>query len=1119
MFTVDDGKNLERLVGSVTYVRGREYAQCGAVDQQIWNESGTQVVGRVRGSALRPYVVSVTLTRSASNHLTKINASCSCPVMVNCKHAVALILASDPEPQGNSALGNQSALAARHTIAKRRIAPSKRGGVAPRVRPAKRAGRSKWEESLTALLDSEDSFSGVDDEPQIGLQFELLRPKSGPRPGETTIRIRPVQPGGNGNWIKTGISWAKLDYFSYRMSRTPRSQEHLAVLKELRALSRLATGASSWGYSNEVVSLESISSRRLWDVLGAARAAGIPMMLPGRPGEPVTIITETVSVTLNVSRDESGLLVVPRLDVGGANLAVQHGLFIGNPAHGLAFWTLTSGATSRPSNFGLAEFATPLSDQLRGLLSMGALEVPVNDEARFLDEYVPRLRRSAPVESFDHSVELPSLQAPTLVLRVQAGDDHQIDLSWSRRVDGITEREGQAPSSTGAFSADDAVISAIISIVRVEPALIVRTPFGDRLTGTGHLDGMNAVRFVTEFLPALELLEGVTVEQVGTLVEYREALDAPVVHIDGSDSSDSDWFDLSVTVSVGDEDVPFAQLFRALAVGDSHLVLPSGTFFSLDREDLQSLAHLIAEARALDDSHGDIIRLSRFQVSFWEELERLGVLSEQAAQWESSVRALSTASDRTEFAVPETLEATLRPYQVDGFNWLAYLYDHQLGGVLADDMGLGKTLQALALICHVRERGLSDAPFLVVAPTSVVGNWARECQRFAPHLVVAQITETGRRREQTLGELAASADVVVTSYSLFRLEYEPYAAITWSGLFLDEAQFAKNRHSLAYQKTRSLPVRYKIAMSGTPIENNLMELWSLLSIAAPGLFASPDRFSEYYRLPIEKHADADRLAQLRRRIRPLLLRRTKEQVERDLPDKLEQILELDLNAKHQKIYQRYLQRERQKVLGLLDDVNKNRFAIFRSLTLLRQASLDVGLVDEKHASVPSTKLDALMEMLDDIVSDGHRVLVFSQFTRFLTSARTRIRAAGIDHCYLDGRTRKREAVINSFRDGVAPVFLISLKAGGFGLNLTEADYCVLLDPWWNPATEAQAVDRVHRIGQTKKVMVYRLVAKDTIEEKVMALKEKKAALFASVMDDGGFESGAMTAADIRSLLD
>jgi SNF2 family DNA or RNA helicase len=249
-----------------------------------------------------------------------------------------------------------------------------------------------------------------------------------------------------------------------------------------------------------------------------------------------------------------------------------------------------------------------------------------------------------------------------------------------------------------------------------------------------------------------------------------------------------------------------------------------------------------------------------------------------------------------------------------------------------------------------------------------------------------------------------------------------------------------------------------------------------------------------------------------------MLRRTKEQVAADLPDKQEQVIELDLNPRHRKVYQTYLQRERQKVLGLLGDLRQNRFEIFRSLTLLRQASLDVGLVDPKHKGVPSTKLDALLDQIKDVAQEGHRVLVFSQFTRFLTAARDRLDAAGIESCYLDGSTTRRAAVINRFRTGTAPVFLISLKAGGVGLNLVEADYVIVLDPWWNPATEAQAVDRAHRIGQTKKVMVYRLVAKDTIEEKVMALKARKSALISSVLDEGDFAATTLSADDIRGLL-
>jgi SNF2 family DNA or RNA helicase len=261
----------------------------------------------------------------------------------------------------------------------------------------------------------------------------------------------------------------------------------------------------------------------------------------------------------------------------------------------------------------------------------------------------------------------------------------------------------------------------------------------------------------------------------------------------------------------------------------------------------------------------------------------------------------------------------------------------------------------------------------------------------------------------------------------------------------------------------------------------------------------------------------DLLAQLRRRMKPLVKRRTKEQVAADLPAKQEQVLEVDLHPRHRKLYQTHLQRERQKVLGLIDDLNASQFTILRSLTLLRQLSLHAGLVDDAHRDLPSSKIDALLEQLRDVIDGGHRALVFSQFTGFLDIVRGRLDAAGVPYCYLDGKTRNRGAMVQRFKDSSVPVFLISLKAGGFGLNLTEADYCFLLDPWWNPATETQAVDRTHRIGQTRNVMVYRLIAKDTIEAKVMALKARKAELFSSVIDEGNVFGASLDADDIRGL--
>ncbi len=399
-----------------------------------------------------------------------------------------------------------------------------------------------------------------------------------------------------------------------------------------------------------------------------------------------------------------------------------------------------------------------------------------------------------------------------------------------------------------------------------------------------------------------------------------------------------------------------------------------------------------------------------------------------------------------------------------------------------------------------------------------MSNWVTEAARFTPGLVVRTISTTEATRTESLADVAAGADVIITSYTLFRLDAAAYQAEAWAGLILDEAQFVKNHTSQAHRAARDLDTPFKLAITGTPMENNLLELHALFDIVAPGLFPSLRRFTEDYVRQIELSTNPARLARLRRRIRPFLMRRTKELVARDLPAKQEQTLQIDLNPEHQKLYDTFLQRERQKLLGLLDDMDTNRFIVFRSLTLLRLLSLDATLVDPAYAGVPSSKLDALFEQLEDVVAEGHRALIFSQFTSFLKKAAARLDTEGIPYCYLDGSTLHRSKVIDRFKTGRAPVFLISLKAGGFGLNLTEADYVFLLDPWWNPASEAQAVDRTHRIGQTKNVMVYRMVATGTIEEKVMALKQKKARLFSRVMDDDAAFSDALSADDIRGLL-
>ena len=517
-----------------------------------------------------------------------------------------------------------------------------------------------------------------------------------------------------------------------------------------------------------------------------------------------------VTVTIDVTRTDSGLRVEPRVGDESRVLPLETSMLIGRPAHGIAWWEEAPRSNGNAQALGLAPLARPVDDNLRTFLRMATIDVPHHDEKRFMRAFVPKLSQKVELASSDGSVDLPDVR-PTLVLAIQAGAGHRIVLTWTRGPQGVEGQESLwgAPRRIHQRAGEDAIIERVTAVARPVPELFERTPYGMRLAPETQLAGMAAVRFVTELLPLLEAIEGVKTERIGLVPEYREAAVAPVVNLGGSESADNDWFDLTIDVTVGGEEVPFADLFVALAAGQSHLILPSGTYFSLDREELRELSRLIAEARTLHDAPGDGIRLNRFQASLWEDLQRLGVVTAQASRWEASVRALAGATDRADHRAPDTLPRHSPAVSAHRLQLVGLPLRAPPGWRSADDMGLGKTLQALALMCHTKEQGLTFHPFLVMAPTSVVGNWAAECRRFAPDLDVVTVTETERRRGMSLAEVIAGADVVVTSYSLFRMEYEAYAGIEWAGLFLDEAQFAKNRFSRPTSGPRCFPFRSK----------------------------------------------------------------------------------------------------------------------------------------------------------------------------------------------------------------------------------------------------------------------------------------------------------------------
>ncbi|MBC7442152.1 MAG: helicase [Ramlibacter sp.] len=1106
------------LVGSQAFSRGERYARNGNVASSAWFASGTQLFGEVLGSRPTPYTVTVSFTVSSTGAVLRAAGVCTCPVKRNCKHVAALLIDSGSviarEARG---LGGPGAA----------VPTGPRGGAhAPRSAPLtgpisgqgsplsfRSSSPPAWRNALAPLTRPDVPPPGTS--LGLALQFQLLAPERGSFTDSAPVRrlvARPMIMGKSGKWIRGTITWDNMTY-----DRGALDHSQLRVLSALYALH--SAGRPYYASASQWIRVDAFPDRSFWDLLDEARAARLALISATAGQDPVIVCAETAGLHLDIRRSPAGLTLVPAVVLGERPLPRRGFGFIGEPAHGVYTWEDQAGGAE--PRLTLAPLAGLVDRELRGLATSEAIAIPPADESAFLSEFYPFLRDRVSLTSQDDSFDLPESPRPVLALTLTHQPDARITLHWDWRYpdyrQGLRPTPGDTRYRDG--TGEERILLGLRDALGAFPGLVGEQGGRPLLIERVTLAGPPMIDFLDTVVPVLEASPDVEVSVSAGAPQYRPADAPPVISVGTSARADDrDWFNLQVSVTIDGEEIPFDDLFRALATGQQLMILQSGIYFSLDRPELHALRRLIEEARSLQDSGAESLGISPFQADLWEELQTLGIVAGQAASWRETVSGLTDAAHIPHLAVPEQVHATLRAYQQAGFEWLGFLYDHQLGGILADDMGLGKTLQAIMLMERVREQSGPSAPFLVVAPTSVVSNWAAGCARFAPGLRVATITETAGKRSTTLASLHAGADVIVTSYTLFRLDFGDYDALAWSGLLLDEAQFVKNRKSRAHQCARRLSTPFKLAITGTPLENNLMEFWSLLSITAPGLFPSPGQFGDYYQKPIEKDADGERLDQLRRRIRPFMLRRTKEQVAGDLPAKQEQVLEVTLHPKHRLVYDTHLQRERQKVLGLIDNLNTNRFEIFRSLTMLRQLSLDASLYDQKYAEIPSTKLDVLLELLADIVAGGHRTLIFSQFTQYLAKARGRLDAAGISYSYLDGKTRNRAKVISDFKTGDSSVFLISLKAGGFGLNLTEADYAILLDPWWNPATGAQAVDRMHRIGQPKSVFVYRLVSSDTIEEKVMALKATKARLFESVMTDGAARGTALTAADIRELL-
>jgi non-specific serine/threonine protein kinase len=575
-------------------------------------------------------------------------------------------------------------------------------------------------------------------------------------------------------------------------------------------------------------------------------------------------------------------------------------------------------------------------------------------------------------------------------------------------------------------------------------------------------------------------------------------------------SSDLDWFDLDLEIDFNGTGLTLAELKKALQKEKRFVRLRDGSIARLPEKLIQKFQYLIEFGQTSDNK----IRFRDHHLSFVDKLLDEADKREVDEFSQQKLVKLEEFTKIKTYKIPKNLKGELRDYQRAGYNWLNFLNEFSFGGCLADDMGLGKTVQTLAFIQN--EINIKNGPNLIVSPTSVLFNWQREIEKFTPD--IEYVLHYGTKRSRDVRSLR-NKSLILTTYGHLRRDVNFLKDIDFHYVILDESQNIKNPQSETAQASLNLSSKNRLALTGTPVENNTMDLWSQFSFLSPGLLGSQSFFKETFMRPIEKGQDVQAVSTLKKLIYPFILRRTKDEVAKELPPKVENVIYSPMSEAQLKIYEQVRETYRNSIIQDIESkgLGKSTMRVLEGLTKLRQVACHPNLVDGSFDD-EAGKFEALKLMIDDITSEDHKVLVFSQFVRMLTIMREHLEEQAIDYSYLDGSTKDREGAVNKFQnDEHVKIFLISLKAGGIGLNLTAADYVIHYDPWWNPAVEMQASDRAHRIGQTKKVFTYKLIAKDSVEEKILQLQGQKTELVKKLITtESGFYK-SLNKTDIISL--
>ncbi|MBU1002916.1 MAG: DEAD/DEAH box helicase [Proteobacteria bacterium] len=646
---------------------------------------------------------------------------------------------------------------------------------------------------------------------------------------------------------------------------------------------------------------------------------------------------------------------------------------------------------------------------------------------------------------------------------------------------------------------------------------LVDMNFQPRNNENWFLEPEEAIAFLLDSYP--QLLEKYRIYGEKNLARYKVRLTTPVIVAEVETEENQKWFNLELAVDYDGQRVPIDKIWEAWTSGKRYVQLKDGTYTSLPESWLNKLGHKL-KAMGLDPGEPPKAEYKQFEAPLLDRILEDLPDAKVDSFWESLRSKIHSFEQIETLPVPKGLNAELRPYQAQGLSFLNFLKEYGFGGILADEMGLGKTVQTLSFLQHMHERG-HDGPNLIVVPTSVLPNWEREAIKFVPEL--NRLTIYGSRRDNLFKQIKGS-QLVMTTYALLRRDLEELQKYEFNSIILDEAQNIKNPNTITARSVRQLDSKLRICLSGTPIENNLFELWSLFEFLMPGFLGSQHSFQRGIIKPI-KDGDEETLDYLRARVKPFILRRTKSEVAKDLPPKIENVQYCALADEQMELYSLLAKKLKDQILKDVDDkgMAKSQMSILDALLKLRQICCHPRLlklnIPGVSTNLPSGKFDAFKDMVTDIIEEGHKVLVFSQFVQMLHIIRSWLQISNIPFSYLDGASKDRFEQVDNFNNNPdIPIFLISLKAGGTGLNLTSADYVIHYDPWWNPAVESQATDRTHRIGQTRQVFSYKMICQNTVEEKILQLQDMKRGVAESIIP-GKDTWKSLTRDDLEMLFD